>query len=530
MIVQILPCLCLFGALHFSFATEQKVLKYGSGKSSPLDAKLEELVKDWLKQWHVPGISIGVVDEDEMWAEGYGIATLPSTPVTPSTLFYGASTTKAFVAAGMSLLVTDPSNFTSLTWTTPVSSLIPDDFVLEDEWPTKHITIEDILSHRTGMPRHDMSYGGTYEGRNSTPRDVVRALRYLPMTEEPRVRFQYCNMMYVVAGHVISTLTGKSLEEFLKERVWGPLGMKSTSFSNEDAISGPDHFAQGYVYYKDEHLPVPYETDLVTNAAAGSIISNVLDYSKWLHALMHRSSPISKEGYQALFTSRMVQEPTDEPSSGPKSYALGWDTSSYKGYQFYEHSGGVEAFGSHVIFFPELKYGLCAFGNTGVTSNIVELKALWHLIDEKLGIPEKERFDWDAKFDKALKQRADEYDNATKIFYPNTPSPPLPATLPLANYTGTYFHPAYRNLTIYMKDDILHADRLDASWQIVVDFKHVSGDYFMAFADSVNAPGFIFKGALPAEFKVGSDGVSKSIGIALEGEMGLDARIWFERI
>lgn len=134
------------------------------------------------------------------------------------------------------------------------------------------------------------------------------------------------------------------------------------------------------------------------------------------------------------------------------------------------------------------------------------------------------------RFDKALKQRADEYDNATQIFYPNIPYPPLPATLPLANYTGTYFHPAYRNLTIYVKDDILHADRLDASWQIAVDFKHVSGDYFMAFADSVNAPGFIFKGALPAEFKVGSDGVSKSFGIALEGEMGLDARIWFERI
>ena len=90
----------------------------------------------------------------------------------------------------MSLLVTDSSNFTSLTWKTPVSSLIPDDFVLEDEWATKHITIEDILSHRTGMPRHDMSYGGTYEGRKPTPRDVVRALRYLPMTEEPRVRFQ----------------------------------------------------------------------------------------------------------------------------------------------------------------------------------------------------------------------------------------------------------------------------------------------------------------------------------------------------
>ncbi|KAH9208370.1 putative penicillin-binding protein [Leptodontidium sp. 2 PMI_412] len=534
MLIELLPCLCLLQYLPTSLALEQKILENGGGKQpSPLDAKLAELVKDTLKEWHVPGLSIGVVDGDDMWAEvrGYGIATYPDTPVTPSTLFYGASTTKAFTAAGMSLLVTDQENFTSLTWKTPVSSLIPDDFVLEDAWATDHITIEDILSHRTGMPRHDLSYGGTYEGRNSTPRDVVRALRYLPMTEEPRVRFQYCNMMYVVAGHIIETLTGGSLEKFLKERIWQPLGMKSTSFSNSDAISGPDHFAQGYVYYKDKYLPVPYEDDLVTNAAAGSIISNVLDYSKWLHALLHRSSPIPKEAYEALFTPHMLHDSGDVPYTGPVAYALGWETSTYKGYQFFEHSGGVEAFGSHIIFFPELNYGLCAFGNTAVTSNVAELIAIWHLIDNKLGIPEKERFDWNAKFKRALKAKSSEYSNSIKTFYPKLPSPTLPPTLPLSNYSGTYFHSAYRNFTIYEKEDgVLHADRQDVSWKLAVDFEHVSGDYFMALVDSTVAPGFVFKQAAAAEFRVGSDGVARSLGMAVEPEMGVEGRVWFERV
>lgn len=133
----------------------------------------------------------------------------------------------------MALLISS-GNYTDLSWGTPISNLIRDDFVLAEEWATAHVSIEDALAHRSGVPRHDWSYGGTYGGPNSedlhegTPKDVVRSLRDLPMAAEPRTTFHYCNIMYVVVGHVVSTLSGKPLKDFLKERIWEPLGMKST--------------------------------------------------------------------------------------------------------------------------------------------------------------------------------------------------------------------------------------------------------------------------------------------------------------
>jgi CubicO group peptidase (beta-lactamase class C family) len=131
-------------------------------------------------------------------------------------MFISGSTTKAFVASAMSLLIDDNTKYPDLKWTTPISTLIRDDFVLQDEYATAHVTIEDTLSHRTGMPGHDFSYGGM----NQKPRDVVRSLRYLPMTAELRTSFQYCNMMYIVASYVTEMLEGIDLGDFLKDRIW----------------------------------------------------------------------------------------------------------------------------------------------------------------------------------------------------------------------------------------------------------------------------------------------------------------------
>lgn len=131
-------------------------------------------------------------------------------------------TTKAFVAA-MSMLVDDNEKYPNVQWRTPVSSLIRHDFILEDEYATAHVSIEDILSHRTGMPRHDLSYGGAFNGTPQLPRDIARSLRYLPLTAELRTKFQYCNIMFVAASYLIETLTGVWLRDFLREKIWGPL-------------------------------------------------------------------------------------------------------------------------------------------------------------------------------------------------------------------------------------------------------------------------------------------------------------------
>lgn len=107
-------------------------------------------------------------------------------------MFYGTSITKAFIAAALSLIVDDVKSFSSVKWQTPIIQIISNDFVLDDDYSTLHLTLEDAATHRTGMPRHDFSI----LGGNQTTRDVVRSLRHLPLTEPLRTTFQYCNLMY----------------------------------------------------------------------------------------------------------------------------------------------------------------------------------------------------------------------------------------------------------------------------------------------------------------------------------------------
>jgi hypothetical protein len=106
----------------------------------------------------------------------------------------------------------------------------------------------------------------------------------------------------------------------------------------------------------------------------------------------------------------------------------------------------------------------------------------------------------------------------------------LPTSLPLKNYTGTYFNPAYNNITMELKNGGLYANRQDATLKTEFILEHISGDYFMAYADSTEAPGFPFKVAAAAEFKVSPDGTSKTLGLAAEPAMGPNGRIWFERV
>lgn len=318
----------------------------------------------------------------------------------------------------------DSGNYTTpavhgqkLAWDSKIHDLIPEDFVLADPWATTHITLEDALSHRTGLPRHDKASTHrvvdttthpdgttTTAKRTATVRDGVRFLRYLPLNEPPRTKWQYCNQMYVTATHVIQTLTGGQwLGDLLKEWIWTPLGMKSTYFSLPDALAAPEHFAGGYVWDKSHgnFSSVPYmPVDEV--GGAGSVISNVDDYTRWVRSLLRETGPLGESGHAAVKTPRAIVSPPEAlpggegapPYDGPMMYSLGWETTSYRGHKFWTHAGGMHAYGAEVFFFPDLDFGVVAFGNTAGTSNLVELLLVWELVDERLGVPEGERYDW----------------------------------------------------------------------------------------------------------------------------------------
>lgn len=321
-------------------------------------------------------------------------------------MFYAGSTTKAFTAAILATLVADNDNYPHIQWTTPVSKLIREDFVLADEYATQHITLEDILSHRTGLPRHDQAYGNNNMSRDIAVREIVRSLRHLPLTADQRTRFQYCNLMFVVASHVIQTVTGEWLGDLLKKQIWSPLGMEATFFSLEDAQAADEELARGYEYpYADEEDGEREDKEfekvewmpLNEVSGAGSVITTVLDYVKWARSLLYKAPPLSKEVHKAMWEPRTLL-PTDVegPFTGPVAYALGWNTGVYQGYQFYEHTGGMNAFGAELILFPELKYAVTILGNTAVTSNFAAKKLAFRLIDDKIGVLTEKRFDWDA--------------------------------------------------------------------------------------------------------------------------------------
>ncbi|PYH98253.1 beta-lactamase/transpeptidase-like protein [Aspergillus ellipticus CBS 707.79] len=510
----------------------------------PLNSHFNKLVQDTLNQWHVPGIAIAVVDGDNTWTKvpnhppGYGIATFPSTPVTPTTLFYAGSTTKAFTAAIMAQLVEDNTTYPQVQWDTPISQLIRDDFVLADAHATAQTTIEDALSHRTGLPRHDQAYGNNLP-RDTAVRSIVRSLRHLPLTASPRTTYQYSNLMFVVAAHVIETLTGEWLGGLLTRSIWTPLAMASTFFDLSSAQQSNADLARGYAYSPDTDTYNEIEwMSLAEISGAGSVITNVADYAKWARALLNQTGPLSPAAHRAIWTPRTLM-PAEAPFTGPRAYALGWNTGVYRGVEFFEHTGGMNAFGAELILFPKLRYGVVALANTAGTSNYVEKALVFHLIDEKLGVPVGERFDWNRKY---LTERGfllvrnasyveEERKKVQDAIDYRPPSPVLPHRLQPVEYTGTYVHPGYQTVEVYLDEAtrVLRADRARTTWPEYLSFQHVNGEHFLAIAEHIGDLGAIFPEVYAAEFQISEKGKPCALGVAWEKAMK-DEKIWFTRV
>ncbi|OGM42975.1 putative penicillin-binding protein [Aspergillus bombycis] len=499
---------------------------------SPLTPEFDAWVRALLKEWHVPGMSLAVIDGSKTFSKGYGIAVYPDTKCTPDTLFHMASTTKAFTAAAMSLVIDDSKNQEAgqIHWRTPLASIIPDDFVLEDEYTTAHITIEDALSHRTGVPDHIRHYGGT----GSSPRsikDTVRVLRHLPATAELRTKYMYNNLMYTAVAHAIEALTGENLGAFLLHCVWTPLHMTSTYWTREDAQAGDNTLAQGYTWdaNKSEYTPEPCP-DIIGGYGAGAIISSVVDYARWIQCMMTCSGPLSENAHRALIQPRtIIAEDTTNLFPGTHLYALGWTRDTYHGEDIIWHDGSVAGYGSTMMYLPRRQWGLVMAGNTTLTSNIVQVVLYMHLLDEVLGIPSQDRVDWQRQISARIVIWREKQAHAKDLLYSELPAVLIPPALGIREYAGLYEHPGYGRLELSV--DIgglgLVADRLTCEVPMVIAMEHVSGEFWLATLGERSQDPRDHE-RVRAEFRIGIDGVVSEVGIDFEAEMNGE-KIWFQR-
>ncbi|OQO10049.1 hypothetical protein B0A48_04405 [Cryoendolithus antarcticus] len=513
----------------------------------PFTPDFDEIVAKTLKKWHTPGIAFSVVHNDETSSKqrtAYGLARLPAEPATTSTLYYVCSTTKAILCAAWAIYLASPANIDSdgsrrISWSTPMVEIIRDDFVLQDATTTYAITLEDCVSHRTGVPRHEPSYG---RPGVETSRDIVRNLRNLPIHNTLRTHFEYCNTMYVAASHALEVVTGSSNAETFRKYLWDPLEMHETYGGMPQKLGCQQNpVATGYTF---SHVPSEQgeaggelreepNKDLEGISGAGYVMSTADDYAKWMRCLLDGAGPLSPEMIKELWTPRTIvpdEEEQREHFDGVICYCLGWFKATYRGQEVVWHPGGVTGAGSCVMLLPKQKWGVTFFANIMGASALMSSLAFW-LIDDLLSTPTDERKSafLDQQYITALGKERDALPKQQAKLYPDVPDRRVaPLSLPAESYAGTYQHAGYGSITLVYKADsegaYLYAE-VSRTFGAEYIFRPVNGEHWLGERWVSVWPA---RGALRARSKIGADGKLQGFEIAMEPEMP-DTMMWFAR-
>lgn len=374
--------------------------------------QVDELADRTLKTFNVPGIAVAIVKDGKIiHAKGYGVQSiLTKKKVDANTLFGIASNSKAFTSAALAMLVDEGK----VNWDDKVIKYLPN-FKMYNDYVTNEFTIRDLLTHRSGLGLGAGDLMIWPGGGNFTPTDIIENLQYLKPTSAFRTKYDYDNLLYIVAGEVIQSASGKSWSDFIEERIMKPLEMNNSAAS--------------FVRLKDTtniitpHVPIDGKLhvikrykDQIFDAAAG-IYSSVNDLSKWTIMQMNsgKYGPDNKQLFSQKEHSEMWQLQTIIPvtTKAPynthfSGYGLGWFLSDVKGYKQVGHTGGLEGIVTQITLLPELNLGIIVLTNQ---QSGAAFSAITNTIkDSYLGIQSE---DYVAKYSTNLKESEASADKVT---------------------------------------------------------------------------------------------------------------------
>jgi CubicO group peptidase (beta-lactamase class C family) len=323
-------------------------------------AGLDAYVECAMQKWQVPGLAIAVVKDGEMvLARGYGVRTLrQDEKVTADTIFPIASCTKSYTAACIAILVDEGQ----LAWDDPVQKHLPD-FRVADPYVSQHVTIRDLLCHRTGLVRGDL-----LSMTGFTRAEMLHRVQFLEQAAPFRSKFTYHNVMSAVLGEIIAKKSGLDWHTFVATRIFQPLGMTSTTTGRSSVPA--DRLAMRHRFYDTELAPLRIVTSDQLTAEAGAIHSTVTDMAKWLRFHLREGE---HDGRQ-LIAKKTMREMRSLQHSIPVQWTpdsnvyrarfvgtgLGWFVRDYRGRQVVQHGG---AWGADTNFVPEEDLAVVVLSN-----------------------------------------------------------------------------------------------------------------------------------------------------------------------
>lgn len=420
-----------------------------------IEAEINKILKDN----HAAGVAVAVVEKNKViFAKGFGYRDLENKlPVTENTQFAIGSCTKAFTASILGILQKEKS----IDFDKPAVTYLPDvKFYTSDL--TNHITLRDMMSHRTGLPRHDLSWYIAPDTRDN----LVKRIQYMEPSAELRQVWQYNNFMYLLQGVIGEKLTGKSWENNVESKIFSKIGMTHSNFSIKDLANYKEP-AIGYNLIKDSIIhKMPYY-DIAGMGPAGSINSTVMDMSQWLKVWINGGKldtfEIIPASYIAEATSSQMiiaaGTPTvEKPDIQFSTYGFAWMLNSYKGHYRVEHGGNIDGFSASTCFFPTDSIGIVVLVNQNGSSVPAAVRNT--ISDRMLGL---KYFDWNADILKAKAKAKEKAKEAEKSSSSNQVKN-TKVSHALSEYAGFYSNDAYGKFEIIVKDDSLFAKLKNQNW------------------------------------------------------------------
>lgn len=420
-------------------------------------ADLDRFVAQSMKIFGPPGMTVAVVESGKtVLTKGYGVRSIATNaPVEAHTAFPIGSETKAFTSAALAILVDQGK----LKWSDRVVDRLPG-FRMYDPYATSHMTIRDLLTHRSGL--------GLGEGDllivPSTTRsraDIVHALRYLKPVTGFRETFAYDNILYIVGGALIEAVSGETWEHFIQQHIFAPVGMK-------DAMVAYDiHAKNGVALHARTDGPIRgvgpqrillHGLEGGASAPAGAINASATDMALWMQLQLARGK-LPNGG--RLFSEAQANEmwkpvvivgaksfgaaaaPVMEALS-PKfqDYGLGWFIENYHGHTIIEHTGAVLGAVAALYLIPEKNVGIATMINS--EDGAARRAVAFHLMDYYLGFPAQ---DWNHKLKSLVDTMVASGEQAMKAQPEQVHAGGKPS-LPFASYAGVYHDPWYGSATI----------------------------------------------------------------------------------
>ncbi len=430
-------------------------------QAAPELSVIDHLVENTMETFQVPGVAIGIVKDGKIiHSKGYGLANIESgNTVDQKTIFKIASNSKAFTAAALAILVEQGK----LNWNDKVRKYLPD-FQTSVPWVSNEFNIIDLLTHRSGLGRFAGDLMFWPEPTNFTTAEVVKNLRHLKLTSSFRSRYAYDNLLYIVAGEVIKTISDENWEDFIARNIFRPLNMKRCFAGGIDTTKITNLVAPHILIDNQLQIDTP---NLINNrvslmAAAGGIKCSISDLQKWVNMLLqggimdNGQSLLSREQRNNLWktvtplsVSAKARELEDMHYRG---YALGWRVSDYHGHWTVSHTGTLSGSASKIILLPDQKLGIIILTNRD--SNNAR-NSLYHGILQIFTT--KKDIDWIKYFKKVRDQKKliNKQPSGTIRAHINPDEIVIPDTAKNSKLLGTYVDPWFGKIHITRNKEVI---------------------------------------------------------------------------